>query len=253
MEVVWKIPLTNLQLLKGEIHFWRTNLDLPIMGFQELFQRLSIDERMRAERFHFEKDGKQYVVGVGILREILGSYVGIEPSELRFCHGKYGKPRLSDVFGNETVYFNMSYSEGLALYGFSRDCEIGVDIEFVRDFPEMDKIAERFFSRKENEVFLSLPESKKKEAFFNCWTRKEAFVKAIGDGLYQPLDNFDVALIPGVPARLLRTEGDSKTASRWFIQDLKPAPGFIAAFAVEEYGCQPHFWQWPDHSTRALA
>jgi len=252
MEVLWKTALPGFQLLKGDIHIWRVNLDLPSMGIQKLYQTLSMDERVRAERFNFEKDRKQYVVGVGTLRAILGCYIGVEPSELRFCHGNHGKPRLSDSFGNKTIYFNMSYSERLALYGFTRDREIGVDIEFMRDFPEMDKIAKRCFSIKENEVFLSLPESKKKEAFFNCWTRKEAFVKAIGDGLYQALENFDVALIPGEPARLLRTGGDSKTASRWFIQDLKPAPGFTAAFAVEGHGWQPHFWQWPDQSTSAL-
>lgn len=252
MEGFWNTPPLYLQLSKRNIHIWRTDLDLPIIGFQELYQTLSIDERVRAERFHFGKDRKRFVVGVGTLRAILGCYIGVEPSELRFSYGRHGKPRLSDVFGNKTIYFNMSYSEGLALYGFTRDREIGVDIEFMRDFPEMDKIAKRFFSIKENEVFLSLPESKKKEAFFNCWTRKEAFVKANGDGLYQALEDFDVALIPGEPARLLRTGGDSKTASRWFIQDLKPAPGFTAAFAVEGHGWQPHFWQWPDQSTSAL-
>jgi 4'-phosphopantetheinyl transferase len=177
---------------------------------------------------------------------ILGRYIGVDPKELRFIHGKHGKPTLDCLTANGSIQFNMSHSEGLALFGFARDHEIGVDIEFIRDIPEMDRIAEQFFSNKESGVFRSLPESKKKEAFFNCWTRKEAFIKAIGDGLYQPLDMFEVSLRPGEPARLLSIDGDSRRASRWLIQDIKPAPGFTAAFAVQRYGWRLHFWQWSD-------
>jgi 4'-phosphopantetheinyl transferase len=116
----------------------------------------------------------------------------------------------------------------------------------------MDKIAKQFFSKKENDVFLSLPGRKKKEAFLNCWTRKEAFIKAVGDGLYQPLDNFDVALNPGEPAKLLRIEGESKRASPWFIHDFKPAPRFTAAFAIKGLDWRLHFWQWPDQPPGSL-
>jgi 4'-phosphopantetheinyl transferase len=138
----------------------------------------------------------------------------------------------------------MSDSEGLALYAFTRDHEVGVDVERIRDIPEMDQIAERFFSTRENAIFRELPESKKKEAFFNCWTLKEAFIKAIGDGLHCPLDKFEVSLVPGEPANLLSIEGDSRAAARWSIQELKPSCGFAAAFAVEERSYQLHCWQW---------
>jgi len=245
-EFVSEEPPTHLNLSKKAVHIWRAALDLPGRRVEALQEKLSTDERMRAERFHFEKDRKKFVVGVGILRTILGPYVGVEPNELRFIYGKRGKPMLADVFANGSIHFNMSHSEGLVLYGFTRDHEIGVDIEFIRDIPEMDKIAEQFFSKKENDVLRSLPDSKKKEAFFNCWTRKEAFIKAIGDGLYQPLDNFDVALKPGEPAKLLRIGRDSKRASRWFIHDFKPAPGFTAALAVEGHDWRLHYWQWSD-------
>ena len=157
----------------------------------------------------------------------------------------HGKPALADTSGKETIRFNLSKSDRVVLFAFTRDRGIGVDIERVRDISEMDQIAERFFSVRENAVFRALPESKKKEAFFNCWTRKEAFIKASGDGLSRSLDKFDVSLVPGEPARLLRTEGDSKGASRWSIQDLKPASGFAAAFAVEVRRWQLHCWQWP--------
>jgi 4'-phosphopantetheinyl transferase len=234
MVVSWKTPTADLSLSKKDIHLWRADLSLPERSIQQLNQILSTDERVRAERFRFEKDWKRFIVGVGILRTILGRYIGVEPKELRFIHGKRGKPMLDDVFANGSIRFNMSHSEDLALYGFTRDREIGVDIEFLRDIPEMDQIAERFFSKKENVVFRSLPESKKKEVFFNCWTRKEAFIKATGDGLYRSLDEFDVSLLPGETTLIPRIGEDSKRASRWLIYDLEPALGFAAAFAVEK-------------------
>jgi 4'-phosphopantetheinyl transferase len=233
-----------LNLADDEVHICIAVLDLPIIGIKKLNQMLSSDERKRAERFHFEQDRKRFIVGVGILRTILGYYLSVEPGELRFCYGKHGKPRLADAFANGSIHFNMSHSDGLTLYGFTREREIGVDIERVRDIPEMDKIVEQFFSAKEKDFLRSLPESMKKEVFFDCWTKKEAFIKAIGDGLYQPLDKFDVAPIPGELTRPLRMGEDSKIASRWFIQDLKPAPGFAGAFAVEGGSCQLRFYQW---------
>lgn len=246
MDSFWKTASEGLSLSKKDIHLWRADLNLPDRSIQELSRIISTAERMRAERFHFERDRRKFAIGVGILRRILSHYVGVEPKELRFIHGKGGKPMLDGVSANRYIHFNMSHSEDLALYGFTRDREIGVDIEFVRDIPEMDDIAEQFFSKKENEVFRSLPERKKKEAFFGCWTRKEAFIKAIGDGLYHPLDNFDVGLKPGESAKLVGMGGDSKRASRWLIQDLKPAPGFIGAFAVEGRDWRLHYWQWSD-------
>ncbi len=240
----WNIPLSSLSLSNRDIHIWQADLDLPTISIQKLNQTLSIDERERAERFHFDQDRKRFIAGRGILRTILGCYLGVEPSLLHFCSGKNGKPRLAHTLGNGTIHFSLSHSEGIVLYGFTRGREIGVDIERVRDIPEMDQIAEQFFSVKENDIFRSLPENKKKGAFFNCWTRKEAFIKAIGDGFSRPLDKFDVSLVPGEPARLLSIEGDSKEASRWSIQDLKPPSGFAAAFAVEGQTWRLHCWEW---------
>ena len=127
----------------------------------------------------------------------------------------------------------MSHSEGLALYGFTRDHEIGVDIEHIYDIPEMEQIAEQFFSVRENAVFHGLPESKRKEAFFNCWTRKEAFIKAVGDGLSRSLDSFEVSLLPGKPAHLLCVGNDPLEASRWHLRELTPAHGYTGALVVE--------------------
>ncbi len=199
---------------------------------------------MRAERFHFEKFRKNFIVCRGILRMLLSCYLGVEPSHLQFCYGKNGKPALADTFGKGTIHFNLSKSDGVAIYAFNRDCEIGVDIERIRDLSEMDQIAERFFSIRENEVFHVLPKSKRKEAFFNCWTRKEAFIKAVGDGLSWPLDKFDVSLFPGEPARLLRINGNSEETSFWSIQALTPAPNYVAAYAVRGRGFEIKYWSY---------
>ncbi len=238
----FKYKSSDLKLQTDEIHVWCVSLDQLGPRYQLVSQTLSSDEYMRAKRFRFEKDRNRFIVGRGILRTILGYYLHLEPGKIQFCYGKYGKPALADTSGKGTICFNLSHSEGIALYAFNRDHEIGIDIEHIRNISEMDQIAERFFSVRENDVFRALPESKKKEAFFDCWTRKEAFIKVIGDGLYRPLDKFDVTLVPGEPARLQSMEGDS--ASRWSIQDLKPASGFAAAFAVKGINKQLSCFQW---------
>jgi 4'-phosphopantetheinyl transferase len=231
MSKLLPIPqLLNRDLGTNEIHIWCASLNQPVLRFQWL---LSIDERMRAERFHFETDRKRFIVRRGILRMILGHYLDIEPSRLQFCYGENGKPALADIFGKGTVQFNLSHSEGVALYAFTRDREIGVDIELIRDISEMEQIAERFFSTREKAVFHTLTNSRRKKAFYNCWTRKEAFIKATGEGLSLSLDGFDVSLAPGEPASLLRIEGDRKAASRWSIQEVETAIGFAGAVAME--------------------
>ena len=253
MILLWKIPQSELTLAEKDIHVWRADLDLPLIGFQKLYQTLSVDERVRAKRFHFEKDRKRFIARHGILRTILGCYLNVEPSRLQFSYGKNGKPALADTFGKEAILFNMSDSEDLAIYGFTRDHEIGVDIEHIRDIPEMDQIAERFFSARENGVFRSLPENTKKEAFFNCWTRKEAFMKAIGEGLFYPLNRFEVSFSPDEPSRLLSMGGDPELASQWLMLSLQPVAGFTAALAIKGHGWRLHFWQWPDQATTNLA
>ena len=227
-----KTPKSELLLEKNDIHVWRADLALPIMGFQEVNHTLSNGERMRAERFHFEKDRKRFIIGRGILRTILGCYLSVEPSQVQFCYGKHGKPALADTFGNERIHFNLSHSEGLALYAFTQDHEIGVDIERIRDIPEMDQIVERFFSVNENALFQTLHEVRKKEAFIKCWVRKEAFIKAKGEGLGFGLDKYEVSFVPGEPAALLSLNDDAQEASHWALMQLDPEPGYAAALAV---------------------
>ncbi|MGD2016322.1 MAG: 4'-phosphopantetheinyl transferase superfamily protein [Desulfobacterales bacterium] len=136
-------------------------------------------------------------------------------------------------FGNDPLQFNLAHSKEIALYAFTCNREIGVDLEYIRDMPDAEKIALTTFSPLENKTLQSLPQSHRQEAFFNCWVRKEAYIKAIGDGLYHALDRFDVSLAPGEPARLLSVEGSAEQASCWFMKSLTPADGYVAALAVK--------------------
>lgn len=163
---------------------------------------------------------------------------------MRYSYGAHGFQNLEDGYGDSTIQFNLAHSHELTIYAFSRYGEIGVDLEYISPIPDVKQIAVRFFSPRENAWFQVLPESHVAEAFFNCWTRKEAIIKAIGDGLTLPLDQFDVSLVPGEPARLLVVQGDSEEAGRWWLKALKPAPGYTGALAIQGHGLDVRYWQW---------
>ncbi len=242
--LLWSPPPADLALSSDDVHVWCAFLDQPAASLQRLAQTLSADERARAERFHFERDRKHFTAGRGVLRTILGHYLGIEAERLQFCYGPRGKPALLATYGGGMLCFNLSHSHGLALYAVARGREVGVDIEYVHPLTDADQIAERFFSARENAIFRTLAPEQKIEAFFNCWTRKEAYIKATGDGLSRPLDQFDVSLVPGEPARLLCVEGDAAETVRWSLRAMTPAPGYAAAIIVEGHDWRLACWQW---------
>jgi len=224
----------ELSLSSDEVHVWRAFFDQETSHFNELAQTLSEDERLKAKRFYFQKDRRRFVITHGILRKMLGQYLNIEPNRLKFSYGSHGKPTLNGIPDGHLLCFNMSHSHDLALFAFTWGRRIGVDVEYVRSMPDIEEIAERFFSPRENAVFRTVPAGKKLEAFFNCWTRKEAFLKASGDGLSRSLDSFEVSLAPGEPARLLSVEGNLQEASRWSLRALVSTPEYIGALAVED-------------------
>jgi 4'-phosphopantetheinyl transferase len=212
----------------NEVHVWSACLDdLPEAALRA---PLSPDERERGGRFHFERDRRRFVTARGLLRALLGRYLDVDPADLLFGYGPRGKPFLA---GRDELRFNLSHSGGLALLAFARGCEVGVDVEQVRPVPESEDIARHCFSAREGEELRSLRADERGAAFFRCWTRKEAFIKATGDGLSLPLDAFDVTLAPGEPARLLRVRGEPEAVHRFWLEDLRPAEGFAGALAVE--------------------
>ena len=242
----WPLPPGDLRLRDDEVHVWRASLVQGASRFEEFRRRLSEDEHARANRFHFQKDREHFIVARGLLRTILGWYLGREPNALRFYYSGYGKPALVETEGLDALRFNLSHSGRFALVAVTRGREVGVDIELIRpDFVD-EHIAENFFSPFEVASLRALPADLQLEAFFTCWTRKESYIKARGEGLSLALDGFDVTLTPGEPARLLRTRHDSRESSRWSLQQLNPCPGYVAALAVEGNDWQLKTWRWPD-------
>ena len=242
----WSVPPQTLKLGGDEVHVWRAALDQIPSKIESFRDTLAPAERARAERFHFPRDRDRFIVARGTLRAILGHYLNRTPGCLSFCYSSHGKPALVPEAGENTIRFNLSHSHGVALYAIARGREVGVDLECMRPDFEVDKIAERFFSRREIATLRALPAALRRYAFFLCWTRKEAYIKARGEGLSQPLDQFDVSLIPGEPAALLCTRPDSDEAFRWSLRELTPgAPEYAAALAVEGGGWSLASWQWP--------
>jgi 4'-phosphopantetheinyl transferase len=245
MKPSWNIPPTQPLLLGENVHVWQAKIDLPSKGVQNLKKNLSIDERIKAERFRFDRDKNQFIAARGILRLILTYYLSVEPGAVRFCYDKNGKPRLHNEFGKTGIKFNVSHSEGLAVYVFTRGHEVGVDVECMREISEMEQIIEQLFSAKERVVFNALPISEKRETFFNWWTRKEAFTKATGNGLSHPLDRFDALLAGGKTGESLGILGCAQECQGWSIFDMTPAEEFAGAVVVEGKDWDVQCWQWP--------
>jgi 4'-phosphopantetheinyl transferase len=241
----WGLPPEKIILGSNEVHVWRASLDESPQQVDIFLHTLAADEQTRAERFYFQRDREHFIAAHGILRAILGLYLNRASKCLSFCYSSHGKPSLSWKSGGDAIRFNMSHSHGVALYAFARGRDVGIDLEFIRRDLELEQIAERFFSRRETATLRALPIDLREYAFFLCWTRKEAYIKARGEGLSLPLDQFDVSLIPGEPAALLSTQPDSDEALRWSLQELTLASGYVAALAVEGRGWSLSCWQWP--------
>jgi 4'-phosphopantetheinyl transferase len=240
------VPPGPPKLENDEVHVWRRGLDQSTDIIRRLTAALAQEERARAERFHFDKDRNHFIVARATLRGILGHYLDLNPAELRFRYTEYGKPLLADGAGDKSLRFNVSHAHGLALFAVTRGREIGIDLEWIRAGLSDEQIAERFFSTQEVRALRRLPRHLQDEAFFNCWTRKEAYIKAKGEGLSMPLSDFEVSLAPGEPAALLRTERDPEEAARWSMRELFPATGFVAAVVVEGSGWRLNCLQWPE-------
>jgi 4'-phosphopantetheinyl transferase len=243
---LWSHPPEPLTLGGDEVHVWRVELTQPAARIEALRQTLAWDEVNRADRFYFQKDRDHFIVARGALRAILGRYLKRAPDQLRFRCSSYGKPSLADDNGGDWLCFNVSHSHELALIAVTHGRAVGVDLEHIRPDVATEQIAEKFFSPREVAALRLLPVAEQTEAFFNCWTRKEAYIKARGEGLSFPLSRFDVSLAPGEPAKLLRTEGDPQEAQRWSLRELLPGPGYVAALAVEGHEWRLHCWQWSE-------
>jgi 4'-phosphopantetheinyl transferase len=216
-----------------EIHVWKQKLNSEFAGVELFGRTLSADELQRAGRFRFDAGRNEYIVARGTLRVLLGSYLNIPPGQLLFTYSEYGRPSLVNDSPVRDVDFNISHSSGVALLAFARGRKIGIDVEYVRRDFGTSEIAEHFFSTAERAVLRDLPQEQRHEAFFRCWTRKEAYIKALGEGLSHPLDQFDVSLAPAVPAALLATRPDAQEVRHWKLWDIEVPGDYAAALAAE--------------------
>jgi 4'-phosphopantetheinyl transferase len=216
-------------LPNGELHIWQSRLDTLANELAGLAQLLSLDERERAARFRFERDRRRFVVGRGILRNILGNYLERAPEELSFVYGLCGKPHLPDT----AVQFNMAHSDELALIAVARCSAVGIDVERVRPVQDCERIMNSFFSTMEIAAISRLAPADRLLGFFTCWTRKEAYLKARGDGIGRELHRFSVSVVPGSPPRLHHVEGAAREKTRWSFHDVPLGAGYLGVVAFE--------------------
>jgi 4'-phosphopantetheinyl transferase len=194
---------------------------------------LSEVERRRAARFVHDRDRSRFIVTRARLRRLLAERLDVRPESVELAYGAHGKPALAPRLAGATLRFNVSHCDDVAVFAFASGREVGIDVEAVRVMEDADDVAARFFSRAENDAYRALDPRDRPQGFFNCWTRKEAFVKALGSGLSHPLDRFDVSLTPGEPAKLLRVADTPGDDCGWRLRSLSPCPGFVAAVVTE--------------------
>lgn len=238
--MIWLSPQLDPDLERGRIHVWRTRLDQPDALLPGYLQCLSEDEGARAMSFVYQQHRRDYAVVRAFLRTVLGRYLEMEPAQVAFASNTYGKPCVATGSKPRPWFFNLTHSHHLALLAVTREAEIGIDVEHLRHVD--DGIPERYFSPSEIAALRALPEQLQQEAFFNCWTRKEADIKARGLGLSLALDEFDVSLAPGQPAAILEIRGGGEQASAWDLVHLAPEDDYIAALAVHARNCELKFW-----------
>ena len=242
--MIWAIPAICDVLPPGEVHLWRVHLLQPAPVVQRCRDLLAPDELNRADRFYFDKDRNRFTIARAMLKTVLGNYLKIQPRQVQFIYGPQEKPDLRPEINPSGFKFNLSHSGEYALLAVTPGLEVGIDIEQFRPDFGTQEIAERFFSAEEAGILCALPEEEKVEAFFKCWTRKEAFVKALGGGLSIPLDSFDVAFAPRTQPALLRVARDPQETRRWTVYDLDAPPGYAAALIVEGREHILRFWEW---------
>jgi 4'-phosphopantetheinyl transferase len=194
---------------------------------------LSATERQQASLFAFDRHRHRFIVARARLRQLLGARLGVPPESVELVYGARGKPALAARVARSPLRFNVSHREDVTVFAFAVGREIGIDVEAIRPIPDADAVAAHFFSARENAAYRALAPWDRALGFYQCWTRKEAFIKALGDGCYYPLDRFDVTLGPGEPATILRVEGMPGDRCRWRLESFSPAPGFVAAVVAE--------------------
>ncbi|HXS69450.1 MAG TPA: 4'-phosphopantetheinyl transferase superfamily protein [Candidatus Polarisedimenticolia bacterium] len=242
--ILWPPCANAPPLAPNEIHVWATTLAPTASDLEKFAMVLSLDETERAHKFRFEKHRNRFIAGRGALRHVLAPYLRTTPKDIRFSYSDNGKPALAGELAGAGIHFNLAHSEELALAAVTRIGIVGVDVERVRPVENVDHLVARFFSARENEAFQKVPSDEKPAAFFNLWTRKEALLKATGEGITRSLSLVEVSFLPGEPARLLAISGDAAKAAEWSLRDFLPATGFVGAVAIRARNIGVQCWKW---------
>ncbi|BAU66329.1 phosphopantetheine-protein transferase [Stanieria sp. NIES-3757] len=230
---VWAIPPSKLNLSKDQIHIWRASLNLLSEEIEQLEQILSEDERSRANRFRFPHLKDRFIVARGNLRKILSYYLQIESNSIKFEYTSRGKPQLATNLNQIGLQFNLSHSQDLALYGFSINQKIGIDLEHLRSIYDVEKLAQRFFSEREYKLITESDFDKKQQVFLQFWTAKEAYLKATGEGLVDSLSEIEFLRKLDQSISLQSVHGNTKAAQNWLVENFIPAADYIATLAIE--------------------
>lgn len=241
----WPIRDEAEPLADTTVHVWAASLDVPHDRLARLATTLSDDERRRASVFRRDWLTARYVAGRGQLRELLGAYLKVPAAAIEFAYDDHGKPRIAHPDRHPPLQFNVSHSGGLALYAVSNVSRLGVDVEEMRPFADMPAVARHNFSAAERSHLDTEPPESYVAGFYRCWTRKEAYLKAIGIGLFLPLDSFDVSVAAHEPAALLRADGDDDAPRRWAVVHLEPGPTAVGAVVVETPRPDVRCWRRP--------
>jgi 4'-phosphopantetheinyl transferase len=241
--IEWLFPRTTPELAENEIHVWRSSLNWDQATLRGFESDLAEDERARAERFMFDLDREHFIAAHGFLRNLLGEYLHCPSKTIDFTYGPHGKPLVTARGPQPQVCFNLSHSHGVALIAIGCKRRIGIDIELIRPEVAGEEIAKRYFSAKEIDELSKLPVESRAECFFLCWTRKEAYLKARGDGLHVPLDSFSVSVSPDAPPTL-----SSADESCWRMESFAPSlvsgPQYVAAVVAEGKDWRPRYFEW---------
>lgn len=243
---LWPVSPQQWMLIYSVVHVWSAVLDQPDEVVQQLARTLADDEQARAARFPDAGKRKHFIVARVILRELLSRYVGGAPANVQFAYGPHGKPALAAP--NSTgLQFNLAHSHGLAVYAFASGRRVGIDVERIRMHAKMEQLARRFFSSPEHAAWCTYPAGERHAAFFACWTRKEAYIKATGDGLAQPLHEFNVGVTPTDGQHPISIVNSAHTDASWSLHALTPVTGYTAALVAEG---EPHIraMAWKDAS-----